>query len=46
MFNLIVVLVSLVVSVGILMSVVMDGPTDKYLTQSEIDEIINSQESK
>ena len=46
MFNLIVVLVILVVSVGILMSFVMDGPTDKYLTQSEIDEIINSQESK
>ena len=46
MFNLIVVLVSLVVSVGIVMSLVMDGPTDKYLTQSEIDEILNSQESK
>jgi hypothetical protein len=35
-----------VVSVGIVMSLVMDGPTDKYLTQSEIDEILNSQESK
>jgi len=46
MFNLIVVLVSIVVSSVIVMSLVMDGPTDKYLTQQEIDEILNTQESK
>ncbi len=46
MSNLIVVLVSMVVSSVIVMSLVMDGPTDKYLTQQEMNEILNSQESK
>ena len=35
------VVVSLICA-GILMSLVMDGPTDKYLSQQEIDEITNS----
>jgi hypothetical protein len=46
----IVVLVKVLVSVmvgGIVMTaVMMSGPVDRYLTQQEIDEILNTQESK